>query len=143
MRIRTSVPALLLAVVVGTAGCGDTSAEPPPDSGTTATAGERTGTTDAPRRRFFHENKPYRLQNSVRGLRRAVELDLEWIDIDSNYCREVEGGALVALATHWARIRGDHFRDPSGSVPEDARWSDLTLAQVRRLRSDDADPTAS
>lgn len=143
-RVSAGALVVLLAALLVGAGCGSGPDGPTgPGSGQpSATAAHEAGTTtDAPRHDFFHEGHPYRLQNSVRGLRRAVELGYEWIDIDSNYCRAGEGPVpLVPLATHWQRIRGDHFRDPAGRVPDDARWSDLTLAEARRLRTDDPEP---
>lgn len=124
-----------LALLLTGAGCASEGEEP-----ASARPADTAGTTDAPRRAFFHENRPYRLQNSLRGLELAVARGFEWIDIDSNHCWDDRRRARVALATHWARVRGDHFRDPEGRIPDDARWSDLTLTEARRLVTDDAEP---
>lgn len=93
----------------------------------------------APPREVFHEDQPYRLQNSFRGLRLAVQTDT-WIDIDSNYCWDSARRHRIPLATHWPYIRGDHFTDPAGRVSPDAAFDDLTLPEVRRLRSTDSAP---
>lgn len=124
-----------LVLLLATTGCASESSEP-----ASARSAAAAGTTDAPRRAFFHENRPYRLQNSLRGLQLAVARGYEWIDIDSNHCWDDGRRRHVALATHWARIRGDHFQDPEGRIPTDAKWADLTLAEARRLVTDDAEP---
>ena len=135
--MRTLLPAWCsLVLLLGAAGCASDSAEAP----RAERLGSTIATADAPRRPFFHEYRPYRLQNSARGLRLAVERGYEWIDIDSNYCWDDARRDLVPLATHWARIRGDHFADPSDRIPADARWSGLTLGEARRLVTDDVPP---
>lgn len=96
-------------------------------------------TEDAPTRGAFHQDHPYRLQNSYRGLRLAARAGT-WIDIDSNYCWDSARRHHIPLATHWPRIGADHFTDPAGSIDPDAAFADLTLPEVRRLRSTDPVP---
>ncbi|WP_344147994.1 hypothetical protein [Nocardioides koreensis] len=93
----------------------------------------------APSRGAFHENQPYRLQNSFRGLRLAARAGT-WIDIDSNYCWDTARRHRIPLATHWPHIGADHFTDPAGRIDPDAAFADLTLPEVRRLRSTDPVP---
>lgn len=97
-------------------------------------------TRSAPPRAFYHQSNPYRLQNSVRGLREAVAAGLKWTDVDSNYCWDDAGTTRIPLAVHWSHIRGDRFRDPLLQVPDDSRWADLALTTARRLRTDDPQP---
>jgi hypothetical protein len=91
----------------------------------------------APTRGAFHEDRPYRLQNSLRGLRLAAQTDT-WIDIDSQYCWDSTRRHGIPIATHWPDIRREQFTDPAGRISPGAAFADLTLPEVRRLRS--ADP---
>lgn len=93
----------------------------------------------APPREVFHEDSPYRLQNSKRGLRLAART-ATWIDIDSNYCWDAARRHRVPVATHWPYLDRERFNDPLGLVSPDAALADLTLPEVRRLRSDDPVP---
>ncbi len=93
----------------------------------------------APPREVFHEDSPYRLQNSMRGLRLAART-ATWIDIDSNYCWDAARRQRVPVATHWPYVHRERFDDPSGRVSPDAAFADLTIPEVRRLRSDDPEP---
>lgn len=93
----------------------------------------------APPREVFHENNPYRLQNSIRGLRLAAQT-ATWIDIDSNYCWDAARRHRVPIATHWPRVDRERFNDPLGLVSLGAAFADLTLPEVRRLRSSDPVP---
>ena len=93
----------------------------------------------APPREVFHEDSPYRLQNSMRGLRVAART-ASWIDIDSNYCWDAARRHRVPVATHWPRADRERFNDPLGLVSPDAVFADLTLPEVRRLRSSDPVP---
>lgn len=132
MRARRSV--LLCVMLVSLVGCREGS-----DPSVAPTVPVPV-TRDAPPREFFHTSTPYRLQNSIRGLHRAKQLGYRWIDIDSNYCRASTGSALIPLAVHWPRLRGDHFADPAGRFAADDFYADLRLHQVRRLRTDDPHP---
>lgn len=93
----------------------------------------------APPRDVFHEDRPYRLQNSMRGLRLAART-ATWIDIDSNYCWDAARRHRVPVATHWPYVDRERFNDPLGLVSPDAAFADLTLPEVRRLRSGDPVP---
>lgn len=92
-----------------------------------------------PSREVFHENRPYRLQNSLRGLRLAARTT-DWIDIDSTYCWDAARRHRVPIAAHWPRLDRERFADPRGRVSPDAVFADLTLPEVRRLRSGDPVP---
>ena len=92
-----------------------------------------------PARGAFHEDRPYRLQNSFRGLRLAAETDT-WIDIDSQYCWDFDRRHRIPIATHWPDVRREQFTDPANRIDPDATFADLTLPEVRRLRSSDPAP---
>lgn len=92
-----------------------------------------------PVRGAFHEDRPYRLQNSFRGLRLAAEADT-WIDIDSQYCWDSARRHRIPIATHWPDTGREQFTDPVNRIDRDAAFADLTLPEVRRLRSTDPVP---
>jgi hypothetical protein len=128
-RLRLVGAVVALACVLG--GCGAVTA-----AHHASVPGVRT--QDAASRDAFHVS-PYRLENSFRGLRMAA-VEGHWIDVDSNYCWDADRRHRIALATHWPRTGPDHFVDPAGLVGPYAAFADLTLPEVRRLRSTDASP---
>lgn len=79
--------------------------------------------------RFAHFT-PYRKSNSIRGLDEAKRLGYKAIDLDLQATRDG-----VPIVTHWSTIDKDGFSAPG--IPRGARFSDLTWAQVSRLRSRD------
>jgi hypothetical protein len=125
-RASTAFAATAAALLL--AGCGIGSADEPSSR-----------TQDAPTRGAFHETHPYRLSNSFRGLQLAAEAGT-WIDIDTNYCWDSARRHRIPIATHWPRIGFDEFADPTGRVETGAAFADLTLPEVRRLRSNDPEP---
>jgi hypothetical protein len=122
---RVAAAALLCAL----AGCGIGSADEAASS----------RTRDAPTRGAFHETDPYRVSNSFRGLALAAESG-GWIDIDAQYCWNAARRHRIPIATHWPRIGYDEFVDPTGRVAPGSAFADLTLPEVRRLRSNDPAP---
>ncbi len=80
---------------------------------------------------FFHGTN-YRFANSLQGLKHASK-NQKAIDLDVNITKDG-----VAVNTHWADVlqRGG-FYDPKGKLPKNARVSQLTAAEVFRLRSKD------
>ena len=128
-HVRRAAALLALAL----AGC---SLSPPADE---PTAPSLRAERIAPPREVFHEDRPYRLQNSMRGLRLAART-ATWIDIDSNYCWDAARRHRVPIATHWPYVYRERFNDPLGLISPDAAFADLTLPEVRRLRSGDPVP---
>lgn len=133
--------AFLLALTL-LAGCdlpggADGTQDPSRDASSTGADGTRT----APARERYHRElgQPYRFENSPRGLRYAHRHGYAWIDIDSIHTRADAGGRPVPLATHWPRIDKEGF-DPDGRYPPETRWTDLSLDQVRVLRTADEPP---
>lgn len=127
--MRLLAMSLLLTGALSGCGAGTAAHEP---------AGTAVRTEDAPSRGAFHA-APYRLENSFRGLRLAAKSG-RWIDIDSNYCWDSARRHRIPIATHWPHIGADQFTDPAGRINPDAAFADLTLPEVRRLRSTDPVP---
>lgn len=98
-------------------------------------------TQKASNRKRYHrlDGQSYRFENSRRGLDYAAAHGYLWIDIDTNYCLDDTRSRQVPIATHWRKLDTEGF-DPGGRYPPDTRWSDLTLSQVRELRSADDPP---
>lgn len=102
-----------------------------------------------PKRRVFHvHGKPYRTEDSLRGVRAAKAGRYKWIDLD---CHVTSDGVLVI--THWPKPEHEGFRDPNfvpahktrigDRVPEvgvDVKGKtieELTWAEVEVLRTPD------
>jgi hypothetical protein len=75
----------------------------------------------------------------MRGLRRAART-ATWIDIDSDCCWDAARRHRVPVATQWPSVDRERFEDPLGLVSPDAASAELTLPEVRRLRSGDPVP---
>lgn len=84
--------------------------------------------------RIFHKPKrqPYRWANSFRGIDRAKRAGYKQIDVDAQITKD---GIVVAL--HWALLIRDRFRRGGKALPAGVKVSDLTWAEVRKLRSPD------
>ena len=89
-----------------------------------------------PRRwaRFFHvHGEPYHVENSRRGILRAVREFFTAIDLDA--CVTSDG---VMLDNHWLLLMlRDGFFDPLGLIDPHTRVDRLTWEQADRLRTKD------
>lgn len=86
-------------------------------------------------RRIYHvpHGTPYRVENSLRGVRRAARLGYDAIDLDLQITSDG-----VVVCTHWGQpLLKDGFYDPLGRIKRTARVRDLTWRQVQRLRTRD------
>lgn len=85
-------------------------------------------------RRIFHLRRPRKkLENSIRGARRAHAEGFDGVDFDT---RCTSDGVVVAAhdADPW---RWDKFYDPRGKIPHGTPIEHLTWAEVSRLRTKD------
>lgn len=85
------------------------------------------------RLKIYHVAKgvAYHLENSIRGIRKAARLGYGAIDLDLNMTKD---GVIVC--THWNRaLLKDGFVDPLKRIQVNALISELTWAQVKRLRA--------
>lgn len=86
----------------------------------------------------FHRKsgQPYAFENSLEGIDYAAAHGYKAIDIDTMVTKD---GVLVG--THaWEPLSSGimgGFKDPQGKLKKDTRLSDMTLAEVRRLRHED------
>jgi hypothetical protein len=87
-----------------------------------------------PKRRVFHvHGKPYRTEDSLRGVKTARNGRYKWIDLD---CHVTKDGVLVI--THWPRPDHEGFHDPAGKVDVSGKMIEqLTWAEVRVLTTKD------
>lgn len=164
-RDRQRLLAGTIVVALLAAGCGSSVPAPaPPSTGPQVTAPtvDPTGTPTGPtapstteptapvddartrnastRKRYHRLNgQSYRFENSFRGLDYAASHGYLWIDIDTNYCLDDTRTRRIPIATHWRHVDAERF-DPGGRYPPATVWSDLTISQVRQLRSADNPP---
>lgn len=81
--------------------------------------------------RIFHLLRPFKhVENSIRGVKRAKRLGYPAVDIDLQITKD---GVIVACHDNQPMLHG--FFDPLHRLPRDAKISDLTWAQVSRLRA--------
>lgn len=86
----------------------------------------------------FHRksSQPYAFENSLQGIDYAADHGYKGIDIDVMVTKD---GVLVG--THaWEPLASGvmgGFKDPEGKLKKDTRLSEMTLAEVRRLRHED------
>lgn len=89
---------------------------------------------------MYHKGAPgapdtYAFENSPAGIKFAAENGYESIDIDMLITKDG-----VPVATHYARpMEKDGFYDPQGKLAPNTRVSEMTLAEVRRLRNKDGE----
>lgn len=135
-RLRSLAGIALVTLIAGGCSTADGDPESRPAPGGPVASDPQTE-DDPPRKRFHREKgQTYRFENSFRGLDYARAHDYAWIDIDANYCRADQGTGRIPIATHWSKIDTEGF-DPAGLFSADTRWSDLTLSQVRGLRTNE------
>ncbi|WP_182378944.1 hypothetical protein [Nocardioides sp. WS12] len=132
---QTSAPAVPIVTPTPT--------DPPttePTTGPTAPVDDPR-TQKASNRKRYHRlsGQSYRFENSYRGLDYAAAHGYLWIDIDTNYCFDDTRTRAIPIATHWRNVDTEGF-DPGGRYPPGTRWSDLTISQVRELRTADKRP---
>lgn len=89
-------------------------------------------------RGMFHKGAPgapdtYAFENSPGGIAFAAKHGYKSIDIDMQITKDG-----VPVATHWSRpLQKDGFYDPLGKIGKNTKVSDMTLAEVTRLRNKD------
>lgn len=87
---------------------------------------------------MYHKGAPgapdtYAFENTPQGIKFAAENGYESIDLDMLITKD---GALVA--THYLQpMKKDGFYDPLKKLDRDTKVSQMTLAEVRRLRNKD------
>lgn len=87
---------------------------------------------------MFHKGAPgapdtYAFENSPAGIEFAAKKGYTSIDIDMQITKDG-----VPVATHWSKpLEKDGFYDPQGKIKEGTRVSEMTLAEVMRLRNKD------
>lgn len=86
----------------------------------------------------FHRKsgQPYALENSIQGIDYAASHGYKAIDIDVMVTKD---GVLVGSHA-WEPLQSGitgGFKDPTGKLDKDTRLSEMTLAEVRRLRHKD------
>lgn len=80
--------------------------------------------------------QPYALENSLEGIEYAKRHGYKGIDIDVMVTKD---GVLVGSHA-WEPLKSGitgGFKDPAGKIKKDTRLSEMTLAEVRRLRHED------
>ncbi len=89
-------------------------------------------------RGMFHKGAPgapntYAFENSPAGIAFAAKNGYKSIDIDMQITKDG-----VPVATHWSQpMKKDGFYDPLGKLGKNKKVSDMTLAEVMRLRNKD------
>lgn len=89
-------------------------------------------------RGMFHKGAPgapdtYAFENSPAGIAFAAKHGYASIDIDMQITKDG-----VPVATHWSQpLKKDGFYDPLGKLDKNTKVSDMTLAEVMRLRNKD------
>lgn len=87
---------------------------------------------------MFHKGEPgapdtYAFENSPAGIEFAAKNGYTSIDIDMQITKDG-----VPVATHWSKpLEKDRFYDPEGKIKEGTKVSEMTLAEVMRLRNKD------
>lgn len=86
---------------------------------------------------MFHKGKggpdTYAFENSPAGIKYAAEHGFASIDIDMQITKDG-----VPVATHWSKpMAKDGFYDPLGQLKPNTKVSQMTLAEVMRLRNKD------
>lgn len=87
---------------------------------------------------MYHKGAPgapdtYAFENTPEGIKFAAENGYASIDLDMLITKDG-----VPVATHWAQpMLKDGFHDPLGKLDEKTKISDMTLAEVMRLRNED------
>lgn len=87
---------------------------------------------------MFHKGakgapKTYAFENSLAGIKFAAAHGYSSIDIDMQITRDG-----VPVATHWSQpMKKDGFYDPEHKLSPDSKISQMTLAEVMRLRNKD------
>ncbi len=87
---------------------------------------------------MFHKGAPgapdtYAFENSPAGIKFAAKNGYSSIDIDMQITKDG-----VPVATHWSKpLEKDGFYDPKGKIKKGTKVSEMTLAEVMRLRNKD------
>lgn len=88
-------------------------------------------------RGMYHKGDPgcptYAFENSPAGIKAAAQRGYACIDLDMQITKDG-----VPVCTHWSRpLKKDGFYDPLGKIGKSTKVSDMTLAEVMRLRNKD------
>ena len=89
-------------------------------------------------RGMFHKGAPgapntYAFENSPAGIKFAAQNGYASIDLDMQITKDG-----VPVATHWSKpLDKDGFYDPKGKIKKGTKVSQMTLAEVMRLRNKD------
>lgn len=87
---------------------------------------------------MFHKGAPgapdtYAFENSPAGIAFAAKRGYASIDLDMQITKDG-----IPVATHWSKpLQKDGFYDPLGKINKDAKVSEMTFAEVSRLRNKD------
>jgi hypothetical protein len=87
---------------------------------------------------MFHKGAPgapntYAFENSPAGIKFAAKHGYKSIDLDMQITKDG-----VPVVTHWSKpLEKDGFYDPKGKIGKGKKVSDMTLAEVMRLRNKD------
>ncbi len=87
---------------------------------------------------MFHKGAPgapdtYAFENSPAGIAFAAKNGYASIDIDMQITKDG-----VPVATHWSQpLKKDGFYDPLGKLDKNTKVSEMTFAEVSRLRNKD------
>lgn len=88
-------------------------------------------------RGMYHKGDPgcptYAFENSPAGIKAAAQRGYACIDLDMQITKDG-----VPVCTHWSRpLQKDGFYDPMGKIGKKTKVSEMTLAEVMRLRNKD------
>ena len=85
--------------------------------------------------RMYHklDGQTYAFENSPEGIAYAAKHGYDSIDLDVHVSKDG-----IPVATHWGRpMANDGFYDPEGRLGKDTQVSDMTYAQLHRLKNKD------
>lgn len=82
----------------------------------------------------FAHLSPYAKNNSKQGVRIAHSHGYRAIDLDFNTCWNDDKTERILINTHWGHV-GKEFHDPKGKIGPHEYFHELTISEVRRLRS--------
>lgn len=140
MRLTGQLLDLLMTLMLGRARPTDTSRPLTVGNSPMVPSGERIqgGRSLYGKGKMFHKGAPgapntYAFENSPAGIKFAAEHGYKSIDIDLQITKDG-----VPVATHWSKpMARDGFYDPEGRLGKKTKVSQMTLAEVMRLRNKD------
>lgn len=140
MRLTGQLLDLLMTLMLGSSRPTDTSSPLSVGNSPLVPTGERIqgGRSLYGKGKMFHKGAPgapntYAFENSPAGIKFAAEHGYKSIDIDLQITKDG-----VPVATHWSKpMSRDGFYDPEGKLSKKTKVSQMTLAEVMRLRNRD------